>query len=422
MKKTKQTLAAIISLIILTFFAGSALADVCLGNYTIDDIDTAGDIALISGCTEITGSMSIGSTSLTDLTGLEGLTRLRGFLTIQYNNQLTSLSGLENLTNLGGYGLGIFFNNALTNLCALYNVNNTGDLLNIYGNTLLSMETALALETQLISNGFTGTSEIENNDGSGLVTCDVTDPDPEDNSTTILLLEDYDLAIWDFSGAYAPSLPDNATIAHTLIQDSKGKLTGAGTFRAFDNMTIPVEVKGKVKLKKDIVTVDYKVKGKNDAGDKVDNKYKLELTLPSDPPAATEAEAAPDNETMVLEGTSKGKICVKGEKCENVEDEAVSLPLPDGMTGEALVTVTADYDDKGKVTSGQSSLLLSNDDLYVLETKGKFSEKKGERKFKLKGDNETTKGIKINATIENDNGTATKIDGKALGQKLKYKQ
>jgi hypothetical protein len=34
------------------------------------------------------------------------------------------------------------------------------------------MDTAYALETQLRDNGFAGTAEIYNNDGSGLVTCD----------------------------------------------------------------------------------------------------------------------------------------------------------------------------------------------------------------------------------------------------------
>ena len=59
MKKTKQTLATIISIIILTFFAGPAWAGVCTGDYYIDDINTSGDIAALSDCTEITGSLLI---------------------------------------------------------------------------------------------------------------------------------------------------------------------------------------------------------------------------------------------------------------------------------------------------------------------------------------------------------------------------
>jgi hypothetical protein len=54
MKKTQQLLATIVTLIILTFCVGSAQAQVCEGDYTIDEIDTAGDIAGLAGCTEIT--------------------------------------------------------------------------------------------------------------------------------------------------------------------------------------------------------------------------------------------------------------------------------------------------------------------------------------------------------------------------------
>jgi hypothetical protein len=56
MKIKQQIFAVIISLIILTFFVTTSWADICVGYYTIDDIDTSGDIAVLSGCTEITGS------------------------------------------------------------------------------------------------------------------------------------------------------------------------------------------------------------------------------------------------------------------------------------------------------------------------------------------------------------------------------
>jgi hypothetical protein len=173
MKKPQQILVTIISLIILTFFVSTSWAYVCVGNYTIDAIDTSSDIADLSDCTEITGSLTIEHTALTSLTGLENLTSVgwdfRGLI-IWRNDALASLSGLNNLTSVGG-DLYIGENNALTNLCALYDTNFAGDELSIYENTLLSMETAYALETQLRSNGFTGTADIFNNNGSGIVCC-----------------------------------------------------------------------------------------------------------------------------------------------------------------------------------------------------------------------------------------------------------
>jgi hypothetical protein len=150
MNKTQKILVAIISLIILTFFVGTAQAQVCEGDYIIDGIDTNDDIETLSGCTEITGSLHIRET------------------------HLASLSGLENITSVGG-GLLIYNNTALTNLCGLYNVNLGGCELVITDNTVLSMDTAYALETQLIYNtGFLCPydSHIYNNNGSGLVACD----------------------------------------------------------------------------------------------------------------------------------------------------------------------------------------------------------------------------------------------------------
>jgi hypothetical protein len=218
MKKSQQILATIISLIILSFFAGTAWAAFCVGDYTIDGIDTSGDIVALSACTEITGSLTIEYTALTSLSGLENITSVGGGLDIYNNDALTTLSGLNNLTSLGGYlwidsnasltslsglenltslggslwientaltslsglnnityvggSLNIFHNEVLTNLCALYNVNLYGSSLEIVDNIALSMDTALALETQLRSNGFTGTSDITDNDGSGQVFCD----------------------------------------------------------------------------------------------------------------------------------------------------------------------------------------------------------------------------------------------------------
>ncbi len=177
----------------------------------------------------IIGSMEEGSvpTTFENLDGLESLTTVGYSLAIGYNNGLTSLSGLKNLTNVAftlgivenpaltslsgleniisvGFGLWIYRNDALTslnglegiteaeiliiedndiltNLCALYNLSDLNNSLSIYNNTSLSMATAYALETQLRSNGFTGTADIRDNNGTEQVFCD----NDEDNVTMI---------------------------------------------------------------------------------------------------------------------------------------------------------------------------------------------------------------------------------------------
>ncbi len=144
MKRTKQILATIISLIILNFFVDSAHAQVWEGDYTITD---SADIAALSGYTEVTGTLTIENTSL------------------------TSLTGLENITTVGG-NLYIEFNDSLTNLCALYNVNLGEGILVISSNNVLSMNTAYVFQTQLRYNGFTGYDLIWGNLGTEQVFCD----------------------------------------------------------------------------------------------------------------------------------------------------------------------------------------------------------------------------------------------------------
>ena len=97
MKIKQQLFTVIINLIILNFFVGTSWANVCVGYYTIDDVDTSADITALSDCTEIDGGLTIQNTTLTNLNGLENIILIDNDLVIQSNNNLTSLSGLENI-------------------------------------------------------------------------------------------------------------------------------------------------------------------------------------------------------------------------------------------------------------------------------------------------------------------------------------
>jgi hypothetical protein len=142
MKKSQQTLILFFSIIILTFFAGHAYAQVCTASYFIDGIDTSGDIAALSGCTEITGSLHISYTALTNLSGLENITSVGGLLYITGNTALTTLSGLENIESVDGT-LEIKDNTALTTLNGLENITSVGGSLYITGNTALTILSGL---------------------------------------------------------------------------------------------------------------------------------------------------------------------------------------------------------------------------------------------------------------------------------------
>lgn len=86
------------------------------GNITIDNVDTAGDLARLSGKWCVDGSLVVLGTQLTDLSALSGLAEVSGHLSIgdpnklgcQYpcangNQALTSLNGLQELRRVGGW-------------------------------------------------------------------------------------------------------------------------------------------------------------------------------------------------------------------------------------------------------------------------------------------------------------------------------
>jgi hypothetical protein len=84
------------------------------GNLTLQ---TQQDVADFN-YTEVTGNLYISGASITDLSGLSGLTSIRGSLRIRRNERLQSLSGLESLTSIGGY-LYIWENAQLQDLSGL---------------------------------------------------------------------------------------------------------------------------------------------------------------------------------------------------------------------------------------------------------------------------------------------------------------
>jgi len=96
-------------------------------------------------CTDIGGDVEIVSSngnSISDLSGLNNITSIGGFLKIEGNEELTSLTGLDNVTYIGS-DLSLIMNNSLTNLVGLDNLTSIGGDLSISGNENLSSLTGL---------------------------------------------------------------------------------------------------------------------------------------------------------------------------------------------------------------------------------------------------------------------------------------
>src|SRR5690606_37323692 len=88
-------------------------------------------------CTEISGSLQISGSDITDLSPLSNLTSVGGYLQINDNSNLTNLDGLSNLTSVGG-NLYISANSSLTNLYGLNNLTSVGVNLYIVSNSNLT--------------------------------------------------------------------------------------------------------------------------------------------------------------------------------------------------------------------------------------------------------------------------------------------
>jgi hypothetical protein len=222
----------------------------------------------------------------------------------------------------------------------------------------------------------------------------------------IVDLEYDNLSIFDISGNYSED-ESGIEVEYTLIQDSKGKLTGSGWVYSSDHdLDVDLEIKGKVKGSNGVVTVIYTIKGNGyQQGYQYKSTQKSSLVI--------------NKNSLTMAGKTKLKDCLKGWGCENGEFYD-SLPLPYGMTGEAELGIDVESDASGKKLEGTGELTLSNGEEYPLYAKGKYNSKNNETKFSLKGVADSTKGIKFKLIINEGSGDVTDIKAKALGQKLIY--
>jgi hypothetical protein len=79
--KTSLTIVVFVTLELFILKPAVAVSDcniVCEGSFVIDDIDTAADLEALSGCTNVTGDLSIEYSPLTSLEGLECLANVGG--------------------------------------------------------------------------------------------------------------------------------------------------------------------------------------------------------------------------------------------------------------------------------------------------------------------------------------------------------
>jgi len=97
-------------------------------------------LSAFENLTYIGGHIFLKELAITNLTGLDNIVSIDGYLKLSENDALTNLSGLDNLTSIGGY-LFIEKNDALISLTALSNLTSIGGYLRFSGNDgLTSLE------------------------------------------------------------------------------------------------------------------------------------------------------------------------------------------------------------------------------------------------------------------------------------------
>ncbi|MFD1629407.1 leucine-rich repeat protein [Pseudopedobacter beijingensis] len=117
------------------------------------------DLTPLQNITTLTGYLLIRNNPyLTNVNGLSALTSIGGYLLIQNNNALTDVNGLSALTSIGRY-LSFHNNSALTNLNGLNNLTSIPQYLNLFDNPLLTNIAGLSSITTI------GGSVVINNTG-----------------------------------------------------------------------------------------------------------------------------------------------------------------------------------------------------------------------------------------------------------------
>jgi hypothetical protein len=222
------------------------------------------------------------------------------------------------------------------------------------------------------------------------------------------------IALWDVSGTYhlSPEINGDTPVDFdvTVVQDSQGKLYGAGqTSVDIDGETVVGNyiLKGKVTTSGTVTRVSASVKltgigmlqGANRAYS-LSETYVLEL----------------DSTGLTAAGLGKGSAKAQGLGSGKITEE-INESLPEEMTGSWKLDLGVDTNVKKLF--GNSTLTLSNNRSLDFVTGGSYSSKTDLSKVKLSGIGSGA-GSKFNFVGDGDVMVGHQFTGKVLGQTIKY--
>jgi hypothetical protein len=199
------------------------------------NVSSSGDLAELTGYTEVTGDLTIES-NLPSLAGLESLTKVGGALTVTDNSALTSLEGLNNLSSVDGR---VYINNN-DSLLSLEGLNSlhSADYININQNNSL---TSLA--------GFDSLSSLD-----GYITIYSNGALTSLNGLNNLTSISEHLEISDNSILTSLEGLDNlSSIGHALTINNNAALTSIASLDSLTSIGLRIEIRDNPVLCKSIV-------------------------------------------------------------------------------------------------------------------------------------------------------------------------
>jgi len=221
--------------------------------------------------------------------------------------------------------------------------------------------------------------------------------------------------IWDISGTYtlSPIVGGDISVVFpiTIIQDSKGTLTGSGTTDVSIAGETPSSgnytVKGKVTNSGGVARVSATVKVSGSGSVQglqttysLSANYTLEI----------------DSLSKTVFGSATGSAKASGIGSGPVTDD-VAAALPSNMRGDWKLQMN--LVPTGTKLGGTSSVVLGNGRTLDLGVKGSYSSKTGSSTISLSGLG-TAKGTTLKAVGTGDALTPMTVTGKILGQVLQY--
>ena len=125
---------------------GSATAVICGKSGLYIDLNFSEDIAAISDCTRLLGTLRVGDSPFVSIDGLESIDTIDEMVVLFRNPALASLQGLSGLAWVGD-AIHVRFNSNLPNLTGFESLVQAGSLLIEYNDVLTNLDGLQSLQT-----------------------------------------------------------------------------------------------------------------------------------------------------------------------------------------------------------------------------------------------------------------------------------